>query len=103
MTKAKSEAILCAFCDEPIPEDDLAYEMRAVLRNKKPYHRTCWLATTREYSLMERLFRSQDEYKQDPETAMADLIGDLGHYCTINAIDFEEAVRRGMNYWRDEK
>ena len=37
-----------------------------------------------------------------PETALAVLIGNLGHFATIQGIDFEEALRRALSYWQAE-
>ena len=95
--------ILCAGCNQPINGDALAFETGALLRFHKPWHRPCHLKTTPEYRLMEKVFRLQDDWKNDPETALSDLIGDLGHFATIKGIDFEEAIRRGVGYWQEER
>lgn len=107
-TKRKSKktpaALLCAGCGEPINPDDLAYELRAVTRSGKDYHRTCWTKASPEFPLMTQLFEMQDDPDDDPTTAMADLIGNLGHFATVRTgIDFAEAVRRGLTYWREER
>ena len=97
-------ATLCAGCNQPIPEDDCCDPRCTFMdKNKKWWHRACHVATTPEYNLMDRLFRLQDDWKADPETALADLIGNLGHFATIQGIDFEEAIRRGLSYWQEEK
>jgi hypothetical protein len=67
------------------------------------WHRTCHLERDPQYGLMDKLFKLQDDWKEDPNTALADLIGTLGHFATINGIDFAEAVRRGLGYWEDER
>jgi hypothetical protein len=98
-----TETLLCAGCQKPVNVDDLAFETRAVTRRGKPWHRGCHLQTTKEYHLMDRLFKLQDDWRIEPETALADLIGDLGHFADLQGIDFEEAIRRGTKYWDEER
>ena len=100
--KKKTPATLCPGCNQPIPEDDCC-DPHCIFAFDRWWHRPCHLNTTPEYSLMERLFRLQDDWKADPETALSDLIGNLGHFATIQGIDFEEAIRRGVGYWQEEK
>ena len=102
MAKKQKPVILCAGCGKRIPEKD-ACDPHCIFIDKKWWHRTCHLPATPEYGLMDRLFRLQGDWEADPETALSDLIGNLGHFATIQGIDFEEAIRRGVGYWQEEK
>ena len=93
---------LCPGCGKRIPAKDACDPLCILGADNNYWHRVCHLATTPEYGLMERLFRLQDDWKEDPETALADLIGNLGHFATIQGIDFEEAVSRGLSYHQAE-
>lgn len=93
--------MICPGCNEPINEEGIA---TAVKRGEDYWHRRCECATTVEYGLIEKLFEMQDDFKADPTTAMADLIGNLGLFADIRTgIDFKDAVRRGLKYWREER
>lgn len=38
----------------------------------------------------------------DPEDALADLLGDLIHWCDRNGLDFDHELHRGRGYYADE-
>ena len=88
----------CPGCKKPVVGGD-----PSMYHQNRYWHRTCHLERDPQYDLMDRLFKLQDDYKADSETALADLIGNLGHFATIQGIDFAEAVRRGLGYWEDER
>ena len=92
----------CPGCGKRIPAKD-ACDPHCVFAFDKWWHRPCHLKATPEYRLRDKLFRLQgDCWKEDPQTALSDLIGNLGHFATIQGIDFEEAIRRGVGYWQEE-
>jgi hypothetical protein len=95
------ECNVCPGCHKVIREADLGDPLTEQV-DKRWWHRPCLFATTQEYRLIDRALRLHSDYKADPETALADLIGDLGHYATLKGIDFEESMRRGMQFWLEE-
>ncbi len=95
--------LICPGCHKPIAEEGIDFETQVVLRGECYWHRVCDLQRRPEWDLMVRLFRKQDDWKEDPNTALADLIGDLGHFADNHGIDFEQAVRRGLKYWEEER
>ena len=92
----------CPGCKQPIKNADIG-DPKTRLREDRYWHHSCDLKRDPQFPLMEQLFKLQDDSKADPKTALADLIGNLGHFATIKRIDFPEAVRRGLGYWEDEK
>jgi hypothetical protein len=74
------------------------------------FHRTCAMMHTGEYLSILQLFRMQDDHDVDPNTAFADMIGQLGHFATIHnarrgnkRIDFAASVQRGLRYFEEER
>lgn len=96
----------CPRCGRRVSADP---DKHMVLDNAR-LHRACAMQETGEYALIDQLFNMQDEPDEDPTTAMADLIGDIGHFAASHnkskrggkRIDFEDAVRRGLNYYQEE-
>jgi hypothetical protein len=43
-----------------------------------------------------------DSLDEEPETVVADLLGDMMHFCRRAGVDFDECLRRGTGYHRDE-
>lgn len=97
-----NDLVICPGCSGLIPEDQQGDPLCIEHRGKQ-WHRQCRLIASREYNIINLLFQEQDDYKEDPDTALADLIGNLGHFADIQGIDFEEAIRRGVGYWQEER
>lgn len=57
---------------------------------------------TRRALLALEAFSESESYRQDPATWVADLLGDLLHYCDQNAVDFEDSLDRARGYFAEE-
>jgi hypothetical protein len=88
--------VKCPECTKRIPQSDLPD--RAIHYRGGWMHRTCYLRASGQYDLMEKLFQMQDEPDIDPETALADLVGNLAQFAKIKKIDFARALHRGAAY-----
>ena len=105
----KSEKFFCPGCNRGTKSKD--FDTKLILHDGQYWHRTCRLEASGEYAKILTLFKEQDDHVEDPTTAMADLIGQIGQFVLIHnkdkaqesQIDFPEAVRRGLSYWRDEQ
>lgn len=99
---------ICPECNKTIREKDT--DTKAIWCEDEHWHRVCYLKHSGEYALMLRLLQMQDDPDIDPTTAMADLIGDFGHFSEgfnkgkkrSRRIDFEDSMRRALNYYHEE-
>ena len=93
----------CPFCGLRIAAEDVDFGRRAVLApDGKWRHRVCHFARTEKFKATEKLFQLQDDPKTDPETSLADLIGDLALFAKIKEINFERALDRGRRFAEEE-
>lgn len=97
----------CVKCNRQIRGD---FDTKAIKGPGGWMHHRCFVKSDGQTELIDALMAKQDDHTIDPTTAMADLIGNLGHYCEAynrahpkRKIDFEDAMRRGLGYWRDER
>jgi hypothetical protein len=73
------------------------------------WHHICQMKERGEYDAILALYHLQDD--TDPETRIADLIGQIGHACDelnkrlrgSNRIDFAACVEQGLRYWEVER
>lgn len=95
----------CPECGKRAPGDPKGINYRG-----DDYHRICQIKTSGQYAAIEVLFRMQDEPDVSPETAIIDMIANIGHFVNTlnrkrrgsNRIDFERAIRCAINHWEVE-
>lgn len=98
-------ALTCVGCRERINEMHVGFETKARNVDGQWWHRACHFGTTKQFHLTEELFNMQDDHEEDPETAMADLIGDLAQFCKVKGLPpstFTRALERGSRYAEEE-
>ena len=99
---------ICPGCGIPLKSKD--NDTKNIWWEYDWWHRICQLKDSGEISLIRQLFEKQDDFDCDPTTAMADAIGQIGHFCNHfnkgkrkeHKIDFARAVERGVRYWEEE-
>lgn len=92
----------CSHCHKPIKPEAVEFGVGAVLRDNGWIHRRCDYETSPRYDATLRLFKIMDDWKADPETALADIIGDLAQFAEIQGINFLSALERGRRYAEEE-
>ena len=103
-----AKRILCPGCNKPVKPEDC--DTKNILHRGTEWHRPCAMKDSGEHGAINKVFLMQDDTGCDPTTAMADMIGNIGHFCDAfnkgkrkNKIDFAEAIRRGVRYWEAER
>ena len=102
------ESLICPGCERRVRERDA--DQIAIFWRDEWWHRTCQLKSCGEYDAILKLFEMQDEPDVDPQSSMADLISNIGHFCTIHnkrkrgdrRINFADAVRVGLSHYEEE-